>query len=175
MVDPLTARHERRVAHLARSISRVMGFGEEDVEQMRIAALLHDIGKISIPTDLLLKPVPMSQREFELMKTHPRVGHDLLRNTGFQGDLPEVVFQHHERMDGSGYPRGLRGDEILLSARVLAVADVVEAMSSHRPYRRALGIEVALQEVRQNEGQLYDVEVVDACLRLFARGFTLLG
>jgi len=171
----MTARHERRVAHLARSIARLMGFTEEDTEQMRIAALVHDIGKISIPTELLLKPAPMSQREFELMKTHPRVGHDLLCNSGFQGELPEVVFQHHERLDGSGYPRGLRGDEIILPARLLAVADVVEAMSSHRPYRRALGVKVALQELRQNEGRLYGEEVVEACLSLFARGFTLLG
>jgi HD-GYP domain-containing protein (c-di-GMP phosphodiesterase class II) len=139
-----------------------------------MAGLIHDIGKINVPAEILSKPGPLTELEFGLIKMHPQTGHDILSGTieEFPWPMAQIVLQHHERMDGSGYPQGLSGEEIILEARILAVADVVEAMSSYRPYRPALGINKALEEISQNRGVLYDPEVVDACLKLFTeKGF----
>ena len=145
-----------------------MDLSGEQIEGIRIAGLLHDIGKISVPTDILNKPCRLSKNEFELIKEHPHVGYDVLNDIEFEQPIAKSVLQHHERMNGSGYPQGLSGEAIILEARVLAVADVVEAMASHRPYRPALGIDKALEEITQNRGVYYDCDVVDKCLSLFA-------
>lgn len=166
--DPYTAGHERRDAQLACAIAEELGLPEDQIEGLRIAALLHDIGKISVPAEILSKPTKLTALEYELIKVHPEVGYNILKDIEFPWPVAQIVYQHQERSDGSGYPRGLRGDEILIEARILAVADVVEAMASHRPYRPAVGIEEALEEVKKNKGVLYDSKVVDACLRLFA-------
>jgi HD-GYP domain-containing protein (c-di-GMP phosphodiesterase class II) len=129
--------------------------------------VIHDIGKISVPAEILSKPGELRRKEFELIKDHPQTGYEILKDVEFPWPVAEIVLQHHERMDGSGYPRGLRRDEILLEARIIAVSDVVEAIASHRPYRPARGIDVALEEIEKNRGILYDPDVVDACVRLF--------
>jgi PAS domain S-box-containing protein len=165
--DPYTAGHQKRVADLARAIGREMGLAAERVEGLRIAGTIHDVGKVSIPAEILSKPTRLTEIEFELIKSHPQIGHDILRDIDFTWPIAEMVLQHHERMNGSGYPRGLKGEDILLEARILAVSDVVEAMASHRPYRPALGIEAALEEIEKNKGILYDADVVSACLILF--------
>jgi putative nucleotidyltransferase with HDIG domain len=165
--DPYTAGHQRRMAELAVAVARKLGLDESVVEATRAAGLLHDIGKLSIPAEILSKPSALSPLEMSLIKTHSQSAYDVLRTIDFPWPVANIVLQHHERMDGSGYPQGLSGDAILVEARVLAVADVVEAMSSHRPYRAALGIEAALAEVERGRGVLYDVLVVDACLDLF--------
>jgi putative nucleotidyltransferase with HDIG domain len=199
--DPYTAGHQRRVARLADAIAKQMGLAEEQIEGTRMAAVIHDIGKINVPSEILSKPGPLSESEFDLVKTHPQVGHDILnipaegacktcglsqiefslikthpqvgyevlKTIEFPWPVAEIVLQHHERLDGSGYPRGLSGEEIMLEARILAVADVVEAMSSHRPYRSARGQDKALEEISKNRGRLYDADVVAACLELFAQ------
>jgi HD-GYP domain-containing protein (c-di-GMP phosphodiesterase class II) len=150
-----------------------MGFPEEQIEGLRMAGLIHDIGKISIPAEILSKPVQLNELEWGMIKAHPQVGYDILKTTDFPWPVAQIVLQHHERMDGSGYPRGLSGEEIILEARILGVADVVEAMASFRPYRPARGIDEALEEISQNRGVLYDSQVVDACLKLFTeKGFT---
>ncbi len=137
-----------------------------------MAAILHDIGKISVPAEILTKPGRLDEIEMNMLRTHPQVGYDILEKIDFPWPLAKVILQHHERMDGSGYPAGLSGEKILLEARILGVADVVEAMSSHRPYRPALGVDKALEEISQNKGILYDPEVTDACLKLFKeKGF----
>ena len=137
-----------------------------------MSAILHDIGKISIPAEILTKPGRLTEIEMNMLKTHPEVGYDILKRIDFPWPLAKIVLQHHERLDGSGYPQGLKGDEILLEARIIGVADVVEAMSSHRPYRPALGIDKALEEIYQNRGIFYDPEVVDTCIKLFKeKGF----
>lgn len=172
MRDPYTAGHQRRVAQLACAIAVEMGLSNKQVEVIDIAGRLHDIGKVSVPTEILSKPSGINEFEFEIIKGHPRVGHDILKQIQFDQPVIQIIMQHHERMDGSSYPKGLAGDEILLEARIIAVADVVEAMSSHRPYRPALGIEKALEEIEKNKGTLYDAGVADACLRLFRdKGF----
>ncbi len=172
--DPYTAGHQRRATNLARAIATEMGLSEEQIDGIRMAGAIHDLGKISVPAGILNKPGRLNENEFGIIQAHPQVGYDILKTIEFPWPVAQIVFQHHERMDGSGYPRGLVGEEILLEARILAVADVVEAMSSHRPYRPALGIDKALEEISQNRGVLYDPEVVDACLRLFAeKGFRL--
>ncbi|MDO9515561.1 MAG: HD domain-containing phosphohydrolase, partial [Syntrophales bacterium] len=155
------------------TIAKEMGLSEEQVEGVRMAGIIHDLGKISIPADILSKPGNLSKLEFDLITSHPRVGYDILKTIEFPWPVAQIVLQHHERMDGSGYPQGLSGNDILLEARVLGVADVVEAMVSHRPYRSALDVDKALEEISNNGGSvLYDAEVVDACLRLFAeKGF----
>ena len=165
--DPYTAGHQRRVADLGRSIAIEMGLAEDTVDGIRIGGILHDIGKIYVPTDILMKPRSLTPLEFDLIKLHPQVGYDVLKAIDFPWPVPKIILQHHERIDGSGYPQGLQGDQILMEAKILGVADVVEAMASHRPYRPALGIDKALEEISQQQGLLYSSEVVDACLRLF--------
>lgn len=173
MRDPYTAGHQRRVTELACAVAREMGLQEKRTEGIYIAGLLHDIGKIAVPAEILSKPGTISEGEFTIMKSHPRVGFEILKGIKFPWPVAQIILQHHERMDGSGYPSGLSGEEIYLEARILGVADVVEAMASHRPYRPALGIDKALQEISQNSGPLYDPKVVDACLTLFnQKGFS---
>ncbi len=172
--DPYTAGHQRRVAHLARAISMEMGLSENEVEGIHIASTIHDLGKIQIPMEILSKPTHLTELEFQMIKNHSQVGYDILKNIDFPWPLAEIVYQHHERMDGSGYPRGLSGDGIIMEARILMVADVIEAVASHRPYRPALGINTALNEIQKGRGTLYDAQAVDACLRLFReKGFEL--
>ena len=172
--DPYTAGHQRRVADLACAIASEMGLSEDELIGIRTAGALHDLGKISVPAEILSKPSRLIEMEFCLIKRHCEVGYEILQEIGFPWPVAQAVLQHHERLDGSGYPQGLSGDDILLEARVLSVADVVEAMASHRPYRPALGIDRALKEISDNRGRLYDPEVAEACLRLFSsKGFDL--
>ena len=172
--DPYTVGHEKRVADIAVAIGRELGFDADRLEGLRVAGYLHDIGKITIPAEILSKPGRLTPPEFELVKTHARAGYDVLKDVGFPWPVAEVVLQHHERIDGSGYPQALVGDAIRLEARVMAVADVVEAMASHRPYRVGLGLEAALAEIARGQGAIYDPVVAAACLRLFReRGFRL--
>ncbi len=165
--DPYTAGHQRRVADLARAIATEMGLSANKIEGIRVAGVLHDLGKISIPSDILSKPGVLSENEFSLIKTHTQVGFDILKSVDFDWPIAEIVLQHHERIDGSGYPHGISGESILIEAKILGVADVVEAMASHRPYRPALGIDAALEEIRQKKGIIYAPAVVDAFFRLF--------
>jgi PAS domain S-box-containing protein len=165
--DAYTAGHQRRVADLATTIAQEMGLPDEQIQGIHFAGIIHDLGKINIPAEILAKPGKLSAIEYQLMKSHPQSGYDILKDVAFPWPIADIVLQHHERLDGSGYPQGLKGDQILLEARIMAVADVVEAMSSHRPYRPGLGIEVALQEIEQHKGVRYDSTVVDACLKLF--------
>ena len=165
--DPYTAGHQRRVAELARAIAREMDLSEWHVKGIHIIGLLHDVGKVAVPAEILSKPGGISQYEFSMIKTHPQVGYEILEKIEFPWPVTQAILQHHERLNGSGYPAGLSGDDIIPEARILGVADVVEAMSSHRPYRPALGLETALDEILQQRDILYDPEVVDACLRLF--------
>ena len=170
--DPYTAGHQTRSADLARAMATEMGLSQDKIDGLRMAGSIHDIGKLSIPAEILSKPTKLSEIEFSLIKEHPQKGYDILKNVESPWPLAEIVYQHHERMNGSGYPRGLKGEEISQESRILMVADVVEAMASYRPYRPALGIDKALEEISQNKGSLYDPEVVDACLRLFKeKGF----
>ncbi len=169
--DLYTSGHQKKVAELSSKIGEKMGLSGNSVELLRIAGLLHDIGKISIPGDILNKPGKLTPLEFEIVKNHPSLGYTILKNISYFPELAKIVLQHHERIDGSGYPQGLKGGEILLEARILAVADVVEAMTSHRPYRAAHPLEEALEEIRKNRGKLYDPDVVDICLKLFEEGF----
>jgi PAS domain S-box-containing protein len=172
--DPYTAGHQIRSADLARTIATEMGLSLEKIEGIRIAGTIHDIGKLSIPAEILSKPTKLSDIEFSLIKEHARQGYEILKNVESPWPLAEIVYQHHERMDGSGYPRNLKGEEILIEARILTVADVVEAMASHRPYRPGLGLDAALEKIEKNRGTLYDEAVVDTCLRLFReKGFQL--
>jgi PAS domain S-box-containing protein len=167
--DPYTAGHHRRVSDLARSIASVMGFSRDRLDGIRIAASIHDIGKISIPSEILSKPGPLTEVEFKLIKTHPQMGYDIVKNINFPWPVAMALHQHHERINGTGYPAGLIGNKIILEARIIAVADVVEAMASHRPYRRAIGTERALDEITTNRGILYDTDVVEACIILFTK------
>ena len=172
--DPYTAGHQKRVADLARAIATEMGLPQDKIEGIRLAGSIHDIGKLSIPAEILSKPSRLINIEFSLVKEHSKSGYEMLKNVESPWPLAEIVYQHHERMDGSGYPRNLKGDEIIMEARIMAVADVVEAMVSHRPYRPSLGIETALEEIEKNKGVLYDNDVADACLRLFReKGYQL--
>jgi PAS domain S-box-containing protein len=169
--DPYTAGHERRVSELAVRIAQDMDLSAEQVEEIRIAALIHDVGKISVPTEILVKPGGLSPMEFELIKGHSEAGYRILASTDLGGATAEIVLEHHERCDGSGYPRGLTADQLLEESKVIMVADVVEAMSSHRPYRPALGIGPALAEIERGAGLQYDAEVAESCARVFAAGF----
>lgn len=164
--DAYTAGHERRVAELASAIAAELGLPEETVEGIRLGGLVHDIGKIGIPTELLVCPRPLSRIEMSLIRTHAQAGYEILKDVAFPWPVAEMARQHHERLDGSGYPRRLKGPEILLEAKVIAVADVVEAMCSHRPYRPARGVESALQVIRRGAGTKFDRPTVDACLRV---------
>jgi len=171
--DPYTAGHQRRVADLARAIATEMGLSQEQVNGIRMAGSIHDIGKISVPAEILSKPGRLEETEFNLIKIHPKYAYEILKPIEFPGPVAQAILQHHERIDGSGYPLGLKDKEILVEAKILAVADVVEAMVSHRPYRTAHSLEHALKEISKNSGVLYDPKVVEACLNLFAeKGFT---
>ena len=165
--DPYTAGHQRRVADIACAIGRAMDLSEWDIRGIRVAALLHDVGKLSVPAEILTKPGKLTPTEFSIIKSHSRVSYDILELIEFPWPVKKAVLQHHERLDGSGYPDGLSGDDVILQARILGVADVVEAISSHRPYRPALGLEYAMREIINKRGVLYDPRVVDACLKLF--------
>jgi PAS domain S-box-containing protein/putative nucleotidyltransferase with HDIG domain len=172
--DPYTAGHQIRVANLARAIATEMELHPDKIEGIRMAGSIHDIGKLSIPAEILSKPTKLTNIEFSLIKEHSLIGYEMLKDVESPWPLAQIVYQHHERMNGSGYPRNLKGDEILMEARIMAVADVVEAMASHRPYRAALGIEVALEEIEKNKGIFYDNAVADTCLRLFReKGYQL--
>ena len=174
--DPYTAGHQQRVALLARAIAEEMGMDGDAVESIGLAATVHDVGKVYVPLEFLNKPGVLSEPEFNIIRHHPRVGYDILSQVQFDAPVSEMVLQHHERLDGSGYPQGLSGEEILQEARIIAVADVVEAMSSHRPYRPSRGIEKALREIENHAGSFYDPKAVEACLRLFKdKGFTFEG
>ena len=172
MRDPYTAGHQKRVALIACKIAEEMGLSEDQIEGIRVMGFLHDIGKIVVPAEILSKPGKINEYEFHIIKAHSQVGYDILKGIELPWPVALATIQHHERLDGSGYPQGLKGDAIILEARILAVADVLEAMASHRPYRPALGLDKALDELSQKKGTIYDLEVVDACLRLFIdKGF----
>jgi len=170
--DPYTAGHQQRVCQLAVPLARELGLSLDKIEGIRIASLIHDIGKIGLPAEILSKPAKLTDMEFNLIKGHSQIGYDILKSIDFSYPIAQIVLQHHERLNGSGYPNNVKGNKILLEARILGVADAVEAMSSFRPYRPALGIDVALEEISKNRGILYDPEIVDICLRLFKeKGF----
>lgn len=174
--DPYTAGHQQRVAQLAGRIAGQLGLDEDRIEGIQLGGMIHDLGKIYIPSEILNRPGRLEPAEFEFIKTHPRVGYDIIKDIEFPWPVAEMVVQHHEMLDGSGYPKGLKGDEIILEARILTVADIVEAMSSHRPYRPALGIEAALGEIKKRRGSSLDAEVVDACVRVVEeKGFVFEG
>jgi putative two-component system response regulator len=168
--DPYTAGHQTRVALLAAAVAQEMGLSEDKVDQISLAATIHDIGKIYVPAEFLCKPGKLLPVELDIVRMHPQIGHDILEPIDFSFPIHQIVLQHHERLDGSGYPHGLRGPEVLLEAKVIAVADVVEAISSHRPYRPSLGLEVALEELERQGGRLYDQLVVSATLDLLRGG-----
>ena len=170
--DPYTAGHQERVAQLAQAIAVELGLDEIQIEGLGFGGLIHDIGKISVPADLLSTPRRLRSLEMELLRGHAQAGYDIIKDIDFPWPVGDMILQHHERLDGSGYPQGLKGPEILYEAKILAVADVVEAMSSHRPYRPGFGIDVALEHIRECRGTLYDAKAVDACLTLFSdKGF----
>lgn len=170
--DPYTSRHQIRVAKLATAIATEMYFTKDQVLGLDLASSIHDLGKILIPFEILSKPGKLNGMEFNIVKEHPGVAHDILANMEFIWPIGQIIFQHHERLDGSGYPAGLKGNAILPEARVLAVADVIEAMPFDRPYRPALGTDMALKEISMSRGLLYDAQVVDACVKLFnEKGF----
>ncbi len=172
--DPYTAGHQRRVADLSRAIAQEMRLSPDRVEGIRMAGVIHDVGKLSIPAEILSKPARLSEIEYKMIQAHSQNGYDILSDIEFSWPIATMILQHHERMDGSGYPQQLKGEEILFEARILAVSDVIEAMASHRPYRPALGIEAALEEIEKNKGNLYDAAVVSACLTLFReKGYAL--
>ena len=174
MRDPYTSGHQHRVASLARAIAGEIEISSDQAEGVYMAAAIHDIGKISLPAEILSKPGKLSDIEIQMIQAHSRVGYDILKNIDFPWPIAEIVLQHHERMDGSGYPNKLAGDEIRLEARIVGVADVVETMASHRPYRPSIGLDKALEEISHNKTVLYDPRVVDACLRLFSeKGYEL--
>lgn len=174
MRDPYTAGHQRRVAKLAAAIASEMGLPIKQIEGIRIAGIVHDIGKIHVPAEILSNPSKLSDAEFSIIKTHPQAGYDILRTIDFPWPVAQMILQHHEKMDGSGYPNGLKGEDILIEARILCIADVIEAMASHRPYRPGFGIFPALQEVSRNKGRFYDLHVVKAVMTLFLdKGYEL--
>jgi putative nucleotidyltransferase with HDIG domain len=170
--DPYTAGHQLRVAQLACAIAKEMQFSTEQIDGIRVAATVHDIGKIFVPSEILNKPGRLSENELNLIKEHPQNGYEVLKTIDFPWPVATIVLQHHRRIDGSGYPAGIPGIDILPESKVVMVADVVEAMTSHRPYRPALGIEIGLEEIIKNKGKYYDSYVVDACIKLFReKGF----
>ncbi|MCK4312913.1 MAG: HD domain-containing protein [Candidatus Cloacimonetes bacterium] len=167
--DPYTASHQKRVATLALAIAREMGFSKRRLDILRIAAILHDIGKINLPSEILSKPGKLADCEFNLIKIHSEAGYEILRRIEFPSKVAKIVYQHHEKMDGSGYPQGLVNGDIILEARILNVADVVEAISSNRPYRPAIGLDEALEEIGNNSNGQYDPETVKICISLFKK------
>jgi putative nucleotidyltransferase with HDIG domain len=167
MRDPYTSGHQHRVAELAQAIAEEIRLSAENIEGVYMAASIHDIGKISLPAEILSKPVKLTDIERKMIQAHSKVGYDILKGIDFSWPIAQIVLQHHERIDGSGYPHGLGGEEILIGARIVGVADVVETMASHRPYRPSIGLDKAREEVSQNRGRLYDQRVVNACLKLF--------
>lgn len=171
--DPYTAGHQHSVDRLATAIAREMGLPEEQIDAIHFAAMIHDLGKIRIPAEILTKPSRLTEVEYMLVQTHPQAGYDIVKDVEFPWPIADIVLQHHERLDGSGYPQGLKEGEILLEAKVIAVADVVDAISSHRPYRPGLGLERALEEIEKGRGVRYDSKAVDACLKLFRNGYRL--
>lgn len=164
--DPYTVSHQQRATHFACVLAEAMGLPEERIWALRMAGTIHDLGKVSVPQEILVRPRKLTEIEYAMVKNHPRVGYDILQPLGFPAPINQIVLQHHERMNGSGYPQHLQGEEIILEARILGVADVMEAMTSHRPYRPALGFDKAIAELSQNRGVLYDNGVVEACLKL---------
>jgi HD-GYP domain-containing protein (c-di-GMP phosphodiesterase class II) len=170
MRDPYTAGHERRVSELSAAIACEMGLTESEVHGIRLAAAIHDLGKIQIPAEILAKPTKLTALEYEIIKGHPQAGYNILKEIDFPWPIARMVYQHHERIDGSGYPLGLQEPEISIGAKIMAVADTVEAMSSHRPYRPGLGIDKALEEIMKNRGRHYDARAVDSCVKLFKEG-----
>jgi putative nucleotidyltransferase with HDIG domain len=172
--DPYTAGHQKRTARVACAIAGQLGLSEDRIEGLRMAGIIHDIGKIYVPAEILSKPGRLTELEFSMVKAHSQVGYDILKDIQFPWPIAQIVLQHHEKIDGSGYPQGLKGNEILLEARILAAADTVEAISSHRPYRPAVGLDKALEELEEKSGVLYDAAIVEACLILFReKGFKL--
>jgi HD-GYP domain-containing protein (c-di-GMP phosphodiesterase class II) len=167
--DPYTAGHQRRVAKLCRAIATQLGFSWERIQGLRMAAAIHDLGKINIPSAILNKPGPISEHELAIIQMHPRTAYEILKDIQFPWPLAETIYQHHERLDGSGYPRHLKMDQILLEARILAVADVVESIASFRPYRPQLGLEAAIDEIQAHKGVLYDASVVEICTALISQ------
>jgi HD-GYP domain-containing protein (c-di-GMP phosphodiesterase class II) len=173
--DPYTVGHQRRVSQIACDIGREMGLSDDHLRDLRMAGLLHDLGKIAIPSGLLSKPGNLTSLEFALIKTHPQVAYNILEPISLPGNTAEIILQHHERLNGSGYPQGLQEDEILLDARILGMADVMEAMCSHRPYRASLGLGETLDELTRNSGILYDAAVVETCLKLYVHKSSSVG
>ncbi|MDP3876002.1 MAG: response regulator [Methylobacter sp.] len=167
MRDPYTAGHQRRVAQIAVAISKQLQLPEDRIEGVHLASVVHDVGKIKVPAEILSKPGRLTVNEFNLIKEHSQTGHDIIKSIDYPWEIAEIVLQHHERLDGSGYPNGLKGDEILLEAQIIAVADVVESMMSHRPYRAGLGVDAALEEIFLHRGNYFNTDVVDICIRLF--------
>lgn len=172
--DPYTAGHQKKVADIAKEIAKDMNLGRDIIESVNLAGQIHDLGKIAIPSEILNKPGKINEIEFALIKTHSEMGYEIMKNIDFPWPIAEIVLQHHEKIDGSGYPRGLKGNEILIQARIIAVADVLEAMASHRPYRAALGIDAAFSELQKNAGRQFDPDVVTSCIRIFKeKNFTM--
>jgi len=167
MRDPYTSGHQQRVAELACAMGAELDLTEHDLFGLRMACVLHDLGKITVPSEILSRPGGLTDLEYGIIQSHVQAGYDIIKNIEFPWPLREIIVQHHERMDGSGYPNALKGNEILMEARILAVADVIETISSHRPYRPSLGLNRAVEEISTNRGVLYDPEVVDVCLSLF--------
>jgi putative nucleotidyltransferase with HDIG domain len=165
--DPYTAAHQKKVALLSSAIAKEMNLSEGQIESIYIAAMIHDIGKISVPSEILSKPDSINEAEYTLIKNHPEIAFETLKDIESPWQTTEIIIQHHERLDGSGYPFGLTNEDIIIEAKILGVADVIEAMSSHRPYRPSLGIDHALEEIVKNKGKLYDPKVVDACVSVF--------
>jgi HD-GYP domain-containing protein (c-di-GMP phosphodiesterase class II) len=170
--DSYTAGHQKRVAELCSSIGTELRLSEERIHGLHLAATIHDLGKIGIPAEILARPGRLSDSQFALVKEHPSIAFSILRNVSFPWPIANIIIQHHERIDGSGYPMGLKDDDLLMESKILAVADVVEAMASHRPYRAALGVDAALSEITAQRGVTLDAAAVDACLRVFSeQGF----
>lgn len=167
MRDPYTAGHQRRVAKLSVAIAKELGLAQVTIEAIEVAATVHDIGKIEIPSEILTKPTKLTDLEYEIIKNHPQAGYDILKDVNFSSPIAKIILQHHEKIDGSGYPNKLKGNEILLEAKIISVADVVEAMASHRPYRPSLGIDFALEKIEKYKGIWYEEPIVDACIKLF--------
>ena len=168
--DPYTAGHQHRVAQLAVAIATRMGLDNERIKGLRLGAIIHDIGKIYVPAEILNRPGKLTEHEFGMIKSHPQVGYDIMQDVQFPWPVKEMIYQHHERVDGSGYPQGLKGDEIVLEAKIITVADMVEAITSHRPYRPAMGIDKALAITREQIGTGLDENIVNHCVALFEEG-----